>query len=335
MATGITHACQKRFALGLNYAWKDFAADFGGLSDWGIAGVSGDASAHGANLAQMKANGASVIRWWMWPDFRGDGVQFDESDDPTGLSATAVSDIGKALELAETNDVYLALTLFSFDNFRPTFDTGGVTVRGMSDLVRNSTRRQMVIDNVVRPAARAVAQSPHGHRLFGWDVINEPEWAVGVTGAENDDFTPNDELDVISLAEMKTFINEVLAALRSETPEAKLSVGWAAAKWQWAFSDITNVDFHQPHIYGWVNTWWPYTSSPSALGYGDKPTVMGEFYLASMPFSPDANTSFGQILESWYSNGYAGAWAWQHFDASENLSLLDAFAEAKGCPVQY
>jgi hypothetical protein len=285
----------------------------------------------------MKNNGASVIRWWMWPDFRGDGVQFDGAGDPTGLSAAAVADIQKALELAETNDVYLALTIFSFDNFRPTHDSGGVTIRGMSGMVTSSTRRQKLIDNVVRRAAQTVAQSPYSHRLFGWDLINEPEWAVSPQGGVgSNDFTPNPELDDISLSQMKTFINEALAALGQETPGAKRSVGWAAAKWQWAFSDISAVEFHQPHIYGWVNEWWPYTESPSDLGYGDKPTVMGEFYLASMPFSGDGdNSTFSQILGSWYDGGYAGAWPWQFADASQNLGLLQSFATGKGCPAEY
>lgn len=52
--------------------------------------------------------------------FRGDGVRFDASDSVLGLGSTTLSDLNRALELAAQCDVYLMLTLFSFDNFRAT-----------------------------------------------------------------------------------------------------------------------------------------------------------------------------------------------------------------------
>jgi hypothetical protein len=59
---------------------------------------------------------------------------------------------------------------------------------------------------------------------------------------------------------------------------------------------------------------------------------MGEFFLQAMPFADGNSTdSLGTILESWWANGYAGAWPWQHFDQAANLPLLKAFADAKGC----
>jgi hypothetical protein len=82
-----------------------------------------------------------------------------------------------------------------------------------------------------------------------------------------------------------------------------------------------------------VNEYWPYTSTPQALGYASGPTIMGEFFLAAMPF--EDNSGFDTILESWWNNGYAGAWAWQHFDAKQNLSLLKDFSSKKGCPAAF
>ncbi len=339
---GLAHGdCGTRFALGMNYAWHDFGTDFGGLSAWGQPGVAGNADI-AAELAEMSENGATAIRWWMFPDFRGDGVVFDENDDATGISETAVTDIHEALELADAANVNVVFTIFSFDNFRPTRDEGGVTIRGMTPMVQDATRRGKLIEGVVRSVAEAAASSPHADRLLGWDVINEPEWAVqsGAAGAPSGgDFDPNDELDPITLTELKALINESLAVLEEVTPGAQKSVGWAAAKWQWAFDDVSGVDFHQPHIYAWVNDYWPYTQSPAQLGYDDgKPTVMGEFYLLPTPFSPSTTATIGEILESWFTNGYAGAWAWQYTDAENyaaNLPELAAFATAKGCQVRY
>jgi hypothetical protein len=340
MASGLSAACEQRFALGVNYAWHDFGADFGGLEQWSLGGVSGSQDAVSSELQQMKTNGVSVVRWWMFPDFRGDGVQFDANDDPTGLSAEAVSDIQAALSLAKANGLYIVFTVLSFDGFRPTKTDSGIQIRGITQLVQDPARRGKLVDNVVRAAAKAAADSPDADRLLGWDVINEPEWAVQATGSNDQDFSPNDELDPVSLDDMKALINESLTALEQETPSALRSVGWAAAKWSWAFSDVTNVNFNQPHIYGWVNQYWPYTQKPSELGYPDKPTVFGEFYLLDMPFSDSGDqTPFGELLDTWYTNGYAGAWAWAYSDDSsagpDGLTMIKTFADSKGCSVAF
>jgi hypothetical protein len=336
MATGLELACKQRFALGINYAWRNFGADFGGLAAWSLQGVSAGSAGYAADLSAMKAAGASLIRWWVFPDFRGDGVTFDASDDPTGLSATALADMAKALELAQQADVYLVPTIFSFDAFRPKMTTEGVTVRSITGLVTTPARRAKLMANVVRPLAHAAAMSPHAARLAGWDIVNEPEWAIEPSGQNSQDFTPNEELDAVSLADMKALISEAASVLKEETPGAFRSVGWAAAKWSWAFNDL-ELDVNQPHIYGWVNQYWPYTKTPAELGYpADRPTIMGEFFLQAMPFSDgNNNDSLGTILESWWSNGYAGAWPWQHFDQAANLPLLKAFADAKGCEAKF
>lgn len=338
-SAGLSNGCAQRFALGVNYAWHDFGADFGGLAQWDMGGIAAARSAVSAELAQMKANGVSVVRWWMFPDFRGDGVQFDANDVPTGLSATALLDIQTALELADEHDLYLVLTLFSFDNFRANRTEADVLVRSMTPLVADPTKRTKVIDNIVRPAAQAAATSPHAKRLLGWDVINEPEWAIEPTGTNDQDFTPNAELASVSLDNMKALINESLIVLGDETPNALRSVGWAAAKWSWAFADVANVEFNQPHIYGWVDKYWPYTLVPSELGYPQKPTVMGEFYMLPMPFDGDGSSdSFSQIVNTWYDNGYAGAWAWSVTDQNSgvaNLPLIKSVADEKGCSVSF
>ena len=100
--------------------------------------MAAGAAGYAADLTAMKAAGASLIRWWVFPDFRGDGVTFDASDDPTGLSATALADVAKALELAQQADVYLVPTIFSFDAFRPKATMEGVTKVTLAVTVGNA-----------------------------------------------------------------------------------------------------------------------------------------------------------------------------------------------------
>src|SRR5690606_5047593 len=117
--------------------------------------------------------------------------------------------------------------LFSFDNFRPSRTDSGLYIPGLSGMVRDATRRTKVIENIVRPVAQAVAQSPNSRRLLGWDVINEPEWAISAepSAPSGGQFDPNGELDAVTLQEMKALINETLAVLKEETPWALRSVG--------------------------------------------------------------------------------------------------------------
>ncbi len=284
---------------------------------------------HAANLADMRANGAGTIRWWMFPDFRGDGVAFDGNDTPTGLGGTAVADIQKALELAAQADVYLQLTLFSFDNFSPSGDVAGIYVPGMAPMIKDATKRKALIDNVVRKVAQTVAASPYADRVVSWDVINEPEWAMSGSDPYGDPaFEANGGLQAVSFSEMETFVKEAVTALHAESP-ALVTVGSAAVKWAKAWTG-SSLDFYTFHIYDWVDTYWPYSTPASQYGLS-KPIVMGE-----MPFTGLNGTPYATVVKSLWDNGYAGAMPWQYAEASANdLSGMKAFATSHSCETTF
>lgn len=326
---GVSWECKKRFMYGINYAWKDFAGDFGGISAWNIQGVSGQAAAHAAALADMRAHGVSVVRWWMFPDFRGDGVDVDSSETPTGLGGTALADIQKALELAEQADVYLMLTVFSFDNFKPSENVAGIWTPGITPMVKDAAKRKALLDKVVKPVAKTVAQSPYARRVVAWDVINEPEWAL--TGSDpygDPPFEADATLAPVTFSEMETFITETVAALRGES-QALVTVGGAAAKWAKAWTKV-GLDFYQLHIYDWVDKWWPHTNPPSTYGL-DKPIVMGE-----LPPTSLNGVAYASVVQSLWSTGYAGALPWMYdgIKAAE-LDAVKSFADAHSCETHY
>ena len=329
---GIDWQCKLRFMYGINYPWHHFGGDFGGIPAWNQPGISANSLVDG-ELATLKANGSSVIRWWVFPDFRGQGVQFDAQDRVVGLGGTALADLNKALELAEKHGLYLMLTLFSFDNFKLTRTEGGVKARGITPYAIDAAKRADLIQKVVRPFARAVGQSRYAHRMIAWDVINEPEWAM--TGPSmyggDEGFTARSDVAPLTHAQMETFLRDVIKPLQEET-QSLISIGSAAVKWRNAWSKL-DVDFHQFHIYDWVNDWWPYNKSPAALGVTDKPWVMGEFPLAGL----ENGTKYGTLVDSWYGNGYAGALGWAYKDNTKDGKLSDvkAFADKHKCEVTY
>lgn len=332
VAGGVTWQCKKRFMYGVNYAWHHFGGDFGGISSWNQAGVAGTPAVD-LELADMKAQGVSVVRWWIFPDFRSDGVRFDSSDSPLGLGGTFLADLNKALELAEKHDLYLMLDLFSFDAFRPTTVSYGVTIRGLNPIVLDSTKRRALVENVIRPMARAVEASPYRKRVIAWDLINEPEWAM--TGSDrygDPSFNCNSGLQCISHDQMESFLKDVVTVLRSES-KALITVGGAAIKWPKAWSGL-GLDFYQFHTYDWVNQWYPYTKTPADYGVSDKPVVMGEF-----PMTGLSGVSVPTLLSSYLSTGYAGGLGWAVTDGQFNWqgtkSILRDFAAQHSCVLQY
>jgi hypothetical protein len=330
---GVMWLCKLRFMYGVNYAWHTFAADFGGNKAWNQPGVSGE-PAVASELQTMAAGGIQVIRWWLWPDFRGDGVTFDASDTPTGLGGTALADVAKALELAEQNNLYLMLTIFSFDNFRPTRMESQLKVRGITPIVTDDAKRKALMDSVVAPLARAVEASPHAKRMVAWDIINEPEWAI--TGASmyggDPAFDPQTDLAAVTHAQMETFVGDTLRTLRANS-KALITVGATAVKWKSAWSKL-DLDFHQFHMYDWINMYWPYDKKPMDYGLDDKPVVMGEFPMAGLNGVP-----YTKLIETWFGNQYAGALGWAYtdmmFSGNRDLSMIKAFADQHPCETKY
>ncbi len=298
---------REQFSFGINYAWQHFANDFGGNDVWAKRGVAEDPDSYARELNEMAEHGVKVVRWWVWPELWTSAITFDGNGVPQPLGQQAIDDGLKALELAANANIRIMFCLWSFDGFRPSRDVVGIQATGYRDIVIDDQRRRGLMENVVRPFAEALQASPHRDALHSWDVINEPEWAV--TGADKyggQDFDPNSELEHVTHDQMEVFLADTISVLRDETPDIPLSIGSAAIKWAPAWRHL-DVDFYQIHIYDWVNAYWPYTQSPSDLGMGDKPMIMGEY-----PVEGLSNATHEQMLSSWFNNGYAGALGWDY-----------------------
>jgi uncharacterized repeat protein (TIGR02543 family) len=340
VANGLTWECRKRFALGTNWAWHNFAADFGGISAWNQSGVSQNASAYQNDLAAMKAKKAGVIRWWMFPRFWSSGISFDANDVPQGVGGSLIADVQEGLELAEQADAYLVLTLFSFDNFKPTAEESGIHTPGLQPMVLDASKRRKLLDNVIAPIAAAVEASPYRKRVLAWDMINEPEWAMtGPNPYGNDPFEAQSGLQAVTHSQMVTFLNELAAALRAHS-SAQLTLGAAAIKWGTAWTHL-DLDFYQLHYYDWVYEWYPYgTVTLQSQGLTDKPVVMGEFPNAGLSAIPSKNLparTASQFASDLLDHGYAGALSWSYTDTSFPWSSLDleTFGNAHACETSF
>ncbi len=346
---GVTWNCKKRFTYGVNYAWAYFGGDFGGISAWNQQGVAGAKATRKTEMEDMKNNGVDVIRWWMFPDLRGDGIKLDASKSPSGLGSTVVDDIQAALDLAAELDLHIKLTLFSFDNFCADRTDSGVSVVGLQPIVADSAKRAALIANVVTPIAKAVEASPNKDRMVMWDVINEPEWAItGTDGYGDEKFDAQTTcsngaaMQAMTFPQAETFVKEVVTALHGAS-SAPVTVGSAAVKWAKAWSKV-GLDLYDFHWYGWVDQYFPHTKTPKDYGVADKPVVVGEF-----PLNPSSDTTgqsfggigYGKLVDDFMAAGYAGTQGWAFSDTSGPFSWsnakanVKAWAEAHTCYTHY
>ena len=337
---GVAWECRTRFALGTNWAWHNFGADFGGISAWSQKGVSQDTAAFDADLAAVAAKDARVVRWWMFPRFFTDSISFGADGAPTGVGGTLVADVQKALALAEKHDVYLMLTLFSFDGFAPTKTEFGIEIPGLKPIVVDSAKRTKLFDKLIGPVADAVESSPYRRRMIAWDLINEPEWAMtGPSLYGGTAFEPNSDLEAVTHAQMETFLKELTTALRAHS-SAQITIGSAAIKWGDAWTHV-GVDFYQLHYYDWVYEWFPLsTATLASAGLSGKPVVMGEFPNAGLSAIPGkglpARTA-SQFASDLWGAGYGGALSWAFNDSSFPWSSLDlkTFADQHPCETRF
>jgi hypothetical protein len=324
-----TAELQEEFSYGINYAWKNYAGDFGGIAGWAKEGVASDPEPYRAELRDMAAHGIKVVRWWVWPEFWTDAISFSSDGSPLPLAQSAIDDALKALELADEANIRIMFCLFSFDGFRPTRESYGITMTGYKDIVIDTGKRKALMDNIIQPFAQALQSSPHRSSLHSWDVINEPEWAISgankygdPSGLGGDQFDPNSELEHITHDQMEVFLGDTIKVLRAATPDIPISIGSAALKWASAWKGM-DVDFYQTHIYDWVNQYWPYSNSPADFGLDDKPLIMGEYPVEGLD-----NVDHETMLESWLNNGYAGAIGWDYrVTHSSGASEADVVAQ--------
>ncbi|MCR9144839.1 MAG: hypothetical protein NXI24_21555 [bacterium] len=311
------------FAYGINYAWRVYGGDFGGILKWKQVGVAASYTRHLKNFQRIKREtGAKHIRWWLWPDLRGDGIRFEKSIAGPGTDSkapgqtlrpgrTLFDDLDAALRLAHATDTRLILCLFSFEAFAPARRDGGLFVRNLEDVLRDAQTRESLMRNIIRPLSEFIARHPHGDRVFAYDLINEPEWSLRGRSPHGDPgYTPLDSVRPVSHEFMQEFLIEMARELRAGSRATSrraplLTIGQASPEWRHAWRDVP-IDFDQWHLYRWMESKPYYMRSPVELGFCRRPVVIGEMPLAGLH---DERNHTEAVL-ALRSAGYAGAWTW-------------------------
>ena len=319
------------FLAGVNVPWQNggFGADFATVEEWGQHTYTHAAT--DAMFAALQASGVNTVRWWVFADGRG-APEFTATSGGavSGLDANTLPSMADAITLAAQHNIRIVFNLWSFDMLMPdsTATAKGEHAGGHTDLITDATKRSSFLTKALQPmlaypvpgTSYTIGNHPN---VLGWDIFNEPEFAISDLGAVNAGINP------VTLAQMRQFVAETAGTIHRNSNQL-VTVGSAALKWSsatvlgatgniWTDAALTpydaqgNLDFYQVHYYTWMNgdgVTWNYSplASSWAVASFDKPTVIGE-----LPANPTGTGyTAGGMLDQLHTNCYGGSWAWSY-----------------------
>lgn len=302
---------QPLWVSGTNVAWIDFARDLG----------PGGArfSEFDRMFRELRANGGNTVRFWMHttgahtPVWNGTMV--------TGPGPNALSNLKTLLDMAESYDVVVLLSLWSFDMLRA---TNGETVLERSHaILTQQANRDSYIQNSLIPMVDHVK----GHKaILAWEIFNEAE-------GMSQEFGWTITTRHVPMSAIQAFVNQTAGAIKRTDPGAQVTTGIVSTT---AMSDIYTsanplhrnyyrddrlvaaggdaqgvLDFYTFHYYGHGDSPFARTASYFQL---DKPVFIGEFFIKGDTEGVPKHLQYQKL----YDNGYAGALSWQWIDWAYN-----------------
>jgi hypothetical protein len=288
---------------GANVPWVNWACDFGCGVGTDKKGVSDPVIAEQLDTAfrQARDGGVRVLRWWVFPGSEPWQITRDASGAPGGIDPAVYPDFDAALRLAEKFDLYYVFTLFSAPTHLP------------SAWLAEASQREKL-------AAALGTLFAHYHdnpRVLAWDVFNEPDWDIfnGQIAKEPVQATVRAVANAVHAS--STAYVTVAAAMLDGLPH-----------WVGQGLDFYTANWYDPMSSG---NWCAFCTNYAEVRDRyqlDAPLVIGEFY-----GGPDINPLMR--FTSWYTKGYAGAWAWSLFPDNTNDKLRIDLAAAGAFARQY
>jgi hypothetical protein len=297
---------------GSNVAWVDFARDLGPgaarLSEFNLA------------FSELRSNGGNAMRLWLHttgghtPQWSGNTV--------VGPGINAIQNLRSILDLAESHDIVLLLSLWSFDMLRT---SNGSTILNRSNaILTQESNRISYIQNALIPMVDALK----GHKaIMAWEIFNEAEGMSLEFGWNN--ITSNQA----PMASIQAFVNQTAAAIKRTDPNAKVTTGIVSFNQASDIYTANNpahmnyyrddrlaaaggqpegtLDFYTVHYYGHSES--PFSRHVSHFQL-DKPVILAEFFI----MGDTEGISRGALYKRLYDNGYAGALSWQWVDWRQN-----------------
>jgi hypothetical protein len=278
-----------RFVVGVNLPWIGYGTDVGASAWYPTGGLSAQPAARvllDETFAALARDGVSAVRTFLLCDVRS-GVRFDADGMPTGLDKSVLPDIDVLVAGARRHEIQLIPVLLDFHLCNVPRIVDGVQLGGRSRLIAEPHARSAFIDLVLRPIVERYRDE---EAIVAWDVMNEPEWCLGI-GPPAIQPVPFDTL--------QAFLWQAVRCVQ-ESASQPVTVGCAGTGLLNLVRPL-GLDFYQLHWYerfGWAALERPVGD----LDLDDRPVILGEF--------SGRNASVTDVLDAAKRAGYAGALVW-------------------------
>jgi hypothetical protein len=245
---------------------------------------------------RRQGRGFAVVRFFVLCDGRA-APSFAPDGRVEQLDGWFYRDFDVLLRAAERQGVLLIPVLLDFGWCAHETTVSGVQLGGHADVIRDPVKRRSFFERAFGPLLERYGRHP---AVLAWDVCNEPEWIIDEIP---DAFRRNHE--VVSLADMRTFVQTCASYVHRFTSNQLVTVGSARRKWVhlWTGCDL---DFYQFHWFDHFRFEEPFPWPPCDELDLDKPCLIGEV--------PTDNTRFslGEFSAAAEAGGYAGILFWSY-----------------------
>lgn len=315
------------FINGANIPWQYYGADVGTHYQWGSLY---DTNWFDSVFTECENYGINCIRLWIHCDGRAN-PEFSNGY-VTGLDTNFFSNLDDLFLKANNHNLMVMPCLWSFDMTKDFTSVAGMYAGLHADLITDTLKTNSYINNVLIPMVQRYANTCN---LLAWEIINEPEWSMNVSGGGNTTQT-------VSASQMQRFVGMQAKAIHQHSTKM-VTVGSASLKWnsdkfsintpcignfwnnqkiQTAYNhSLAYLDFYQIHYYSWMHS--PWIFDPINLNYPnnywqlDKPALIGEIG------AKDPHYSNSTILSNAYTNNFAGIMFWSMAADSSHGSFHD------------
>jgi hypothetical protein len=327
-AQNLTYQDKPYIINGINLPWNSFGSDVGNHYQWGNLY---DSAWFENTFTELESYGVNCARLWVHCDGRSSPEFIDSSNYVSGLDTNFFSDLDDIFERAKNHHIMLIPCLWSFDMTKDYRSTAGEYAGWHAGLIRDSLKVRSYIDSALIPMVMRYANQCN---LLAWEIINEPEWSMIISGGGN-------TIQQVKDYEMQRFVGMQAEAIHQYS-DKMVTLGSASLKWNsdeytnfttvvgnyWSDSalhlaypkPLAYLDFYQIHYYDWM---YDHHFDPFNLSYPlgfwnlDKPVLVGESG-NSWAYSSD------QMLLNAYTNKYCGTLLWS-YAANDGYGSWDDF----------
>lgn len=315
--------------VGVNYPWINYDWDFG-EPPRDLSGASWGRRAEWrgrlqSDLEHFRAMGMFGVRWWIL----GSGLLYGiGSDAPRRvrnqwtvprvprLSEAIVQDFTDALRGFRAAGMLLLPVFVDFPMFLdPVVSaaaTPGYIKGGRAQLIADASVRRQFLERALQPLLDAAR--PYSDVLYGWDLINEPEWCARSPGLG----IPRGPRPTVGRSDLLAFLRDGVRMINDAGFHSSVGFAHYGTLRAWQSIDL-GVRLHQFHYY----------ASPSIVPrhtfHPEYPVLVGEMAtaphrpwpdLASTERSPAARTDLlFNRLRHLEALGYPAAFVWAARDA--------------------